>query len=335
MMKALVLHAPKKLHLEEVEDPSIANNEVLIKVRRVGICGTDKAFYKGSYKPGKLPLIPGHELVGKIVDVGRNVDPSLIGAEVTSEINFYCGKCSFCSEGLKTHCPYRETLGITRDGGMAEFVVSRFDLIHSVEGLSNVQSAFVEPLASIVEMLELAPVKAFHNVAVIGVGTIGLLALRTISAVARPIKLVAVVRKDSPKQVFVKNSNVDEIVSEDEVIEYVRKHTREGQGFDYVVEATGTPEGLKLAVEIVKPRGLISVKSTHGMTIDFDVTKFVVKEAKLVGSRCGPFERAIEILRKGLVKVDDLVTSEYPLDKGVEAFEKSFQRDQVKVHILV
>ncbi len=334
-MKALVLHAPKDLRLEEVEDPKPGSGEVLIRVKRVGICGTDKAFYKGSYRPGKLPIIPGHELVGKIVDVGKGVEPSLIGASVTSEINFYCGKCSFCREGLKTHCPYRETLGITRDGGMAEYVVSRYDLVHNVEELSEVQSAFVEPLASIVEMLELSPVASFHSVAVIGVGTIGLLALRTISSIIRPRRLVAVVRKDSPKQVFVENSNVDEIVDEAEIVEYVKKHTSEGQGFDYVVEATGSPDGMKLAVEIVKPRGIISVKSTHGVPIYFDVTKFVVKEARLVGSRCGPFEKAIELLRNGLVKVDDLVTSEYPLSEGVEAFARSFQRDQVKVHILV
>ncbi|WP_448577625.1 alcohol dehydrogenase catalytic domain-containing protein [Thermosphaera sp.] len=334
-MKALVLHAPRDLRLEEVEDLRPGSGEVLIKVRRVGICGTDKAFYKGTYKPGKLPIIPGHEVVGEVVDVGRGVDPSLIGVKVTSEINFYCGKCSFCREGLKTHCPYRETLGITRDGGMAEFVVSRFDLIHSVEGLSDIQSAFVEPLASVVEMLELAPVASFHNVAVIGAGTIGLLALRTISSIARPRRLIAVVRKDTPKQSFVRNSNVDEIVDEAEIFEYIKKHTSEGQGFDYVVEATGSPDGMKLAVEIVRPRGIISVKSTHGVPIDFDVTKFVVKEARLVGSRCGPFEKAIELLRNKLVKVDDLVTSEHPLDKGVEAFAKSFQRDQVKVHIVV
>ncbi|QOR94226.1 alcohol dehydrogenase catalytic domain-containing protein [Thermosphaera chiliense] len=334
-MKALVLHAPKDLRLEEVEDPRPGSGEVLIRVKRVGICGTDKAFYKGSYRPGKLPIIPGHELVGKIVDVGKGVEPSLIGVNVTSEINFYCGKCSFCRAGLKTHCPYRETLGITRDGGMAEYVISRSDLVHNVEGLSEVQSAFVEPLASIVEMLELAPVASFHSVAVIGVGTIGLLALRTISSITRPRRLIAVVRKDSPKQVFVENSNVDEIVDEAEIAEYVKKHTDEGQGFDYVVEATGSPDGMKLAVEIVKPRGVISVKSTHGVPIYFDVTKFVVKEARLVGSRCGPFEKAIELLRNGLVKVDDLVTSEYPLSEGVEAFARSFQRDQVKVHILV
>lgn len=307
----------------------------MLSVKRVGICGTDKAFYKGTYKPLKLPLIPGHEVVGVVVNVGEGVDRDLIGLKVTSEINFYCGRCYYCRIGLKTHCPYREVLGISRDGGMAEYMITRQDLIHSVENLTEIQATFIEPLAAVIEMLELAPINSNYNVAVIGDGAIGLLSMRTILATSKPNRLVAIVRADSPKIPYVKYSGVDEIVADYEVNEYVKKNTPEGQGFDYVVEATGSPRGLLLATDIVRPRGIISVKSTHGELVPLDITKLVVKEVKVVGSRCGPFEKAINLLKRKLVKVEDLVTSEYPLSRGIDAFKKSYERDQIRVHIKI
>jgi alcohol dehydrogenase len=332
-LKALVLHAPGDLRLERVEDPRPGPGEVLIRVRRAGICGTDKAFYKGTYRLLKSPLIPGHEVVGEVVEVGVGVDKSLVGCRVTSEINLYCGKCAYCLTGLKTHCPYREVIGITRDGGMAEYMVTRADVVHSVEGLSDAQAAFVEPLAAVVEMLELAPIASGDTVAIVGSGAIAILSARLISTVAKPRLLMAIVRRDSPKARYLEKSGVDELVPLDEALEYTRRKTVEGQGFDYVVEASGSPEGLQLAVELVKPRGVIAAKSTHGALVPVDITKLVVKEAKIVGSRCGPFKRAIELLKRRIVEIEDLVTSVYSLDQGVEAFKKSFERDQVKVHI--
>lgn len=333
-MKALVLYGPNDLKLEEVEAPSPGPGEVLVRVKRVGICGTDKAFFKGTYRPGKLPIIPGHEVFGEIVEVGEGVDGGYIGRPVTSEINFYCGKCSYCREGLRTHCPYRKVLGITVDGGMAEYMITRADLVHDVSGLSPVEAAFVEPLAAVIEMLEMHPVRDGDTVAVIGSGTVGLLSMRVLRAIARPSLLVAIAREGSPKLRYVRASGVDDIVDEKRAIEYARAVTKEGQGFDYVVEASGDPGALELAVELVRPRGVIAAKSTHGAPTSFNLTKLVVKEARIVGSRCGPFDKAIDLLRRKLVKVEDLVTSEEPLERGVEAFRKSFERDQVKVHII-
>lgn len=333
-MKALVLYGPGDLRLEEVETPSPGPRQALVRVGRVGICGTDKAFFKGTYRPGKLPIIPGHEVVGEVVEVGGEVNEVHVGQMVTSEINFYCGKCSYCREGLRTHCPYRKVLGISVDGGMAEYMITRADLVHDVSGLSPLEAAFIEPLAAVIEMLEMHPAREGDRVAVIGSGAIGLLAMRVLRAMARPALLVAIVREGSPKLRYVEASGVDEIVEERRALDYARTATKEGQGFDYVVEASGNPGALDLAVELVRPRGVIAAKSTHGAPVSFNLTKLVVKEARIVGSRCGPFDKAIDILRKKLVRVDDLVTSEEPLERGVEAFRKSFEREQVKVHII-
>lgn len=334
-MKALVLHSPGDLRLEEVPDPEPGVNEVLIRVERTGICGTDKAFYKGTYRPGKIPIILGHEVAGRVVDVGPGVDRSLVGSRVTTEINFYCGKCWYCRNGMQTHCPYRKVLGITIDGGFAEYVISRVDLVHVVNELTPLQAAFIEPLAAIVEMAELAPPPSGSNIAVIGIGPIGLLSTGLISQLYKPRLLVAVDKPDVPevKKKRALEMGAHMVISSDELGEVISRYTPEGEGFDYVVEASGSPEGLKRAVDIVRPRGIIAAKSTHGAPVEVDITKLIVREITLVGSRCGPFKKAIKLLREGVIKVDNLVTSEFHLGDGVKAFQKSFERGEIKVHV--
>ena len=332
-MKALVLYGPRDLRLEEVEDPVPSGEWVRIRVKRVGICGTDKAFYKGTYKPLKLPIIPGHEISGVVDMVGEEAPRELLGHRVTTEINVNCRKCWYCRHGMPTHCPYRETIGISRDGGMAEYVLTRADLVHVVDDLDDKTAAFIEPLAAVVEMTEMHPVKPFSNIAVLGIGPIGLLAIAYLK-LYNPEKLIAVSRPGSPKARYAYMMGADEVLSVDEGLEYAAKNTPEGQGFDYVVEATGSPAGLDTAIKLARPRGIVLAKSTHGAPVSFNYTLAVVKEVQISTSRCGPFEKAINLLRRKLVHVDKLVTAEYSIDRGVEAFEKSFDRSMVKVQII-
>jgi len=332
-MKALVLYSPGDLRLEDVPEPQLKPGYVLLRVERVGICGTDKAFYKGTYKPGKLPLIPGHEIAGRVVDVGEGVDKSVIGRRATTEINLYCGRCWYCKSGLKTHCPYRETIGITTDGGMAEYVVTRADVVHYTDKLTPAEAALVEPLAAVVEMVKIQPPQLYSNIAVIGIGTVGLLSIRLLAKLYAPRMLVAIAPPDSPKKELALRSGADTVASPEEALEIAKRETPEGLGFDYVVEASGSPEGFKLAEEIVRPRGVIAVKSTHGMPVSVNLTKLVVKEVTIATSRCGPFPEAVSLIERGVVRVGDLVTTTLPLEKGVEAFKKSFDRREVKVQI--
>ena len=333
-MKALVLHGPGDLKLEEVPDPVPRDDWVRIKVRRVGICGTDKAFYKGTYKPFKLPLIPGHEIVGVVDMVGDKADEKWLGRRVTTEINVNCRECWYCRHNMPTHCPYRQTIGISIDGGMAEYVLTRQDLLHNVEGLSDKQAAFVEPLAAIVEMTRMARPEKRSRVAVIGIGTIGLLAIQVLKQYD-PEVIIAFARPGSPKAGLAEKLGADEVLSPDDYEYALKKYTPEAAGFDYVVEASGSNAGVDLAVKLVRPRGIIAAKSTHGSRVSLDYTTLVVKEASIVGSRCGPFPEAIELLRSGAVKIDDLVSAEYRLEEGVKGFEKSFDRSVVKIHLVV
>ncbi len=318
--------------LRDVPRPRPLPGTVIVRVKAVGICGTDIPIFDG-IRPVPYPLIPGHEIAGVVDVVGEGVSKDLIGRRVTTEINIYCGKCWYCRHGMTTHCPYRETIGITRDGGMAEYVLTRADLIHVVDDLDYTEIAFIEPLAAVIEATEMYPVKPLSRIAVLGIGTIGLLAIAYLK-LHNPYEIVAVSRPGSPKAKYAELMGADQVLDLDSVREYVKKNTPEGQGFDVVVEATGSPKGLDLAIELVRPRGVVLAKSTHGSPVSFNYTLAVVKEVQISTSRCGPFEKAINVLRRKLIDVKKLVTAEYRLEKGVEAFKKSFERDMVKVHLI-
>ncbi len=333
-MRAALLREPGVIEVSEVPTPNPPPGWVRIKVVRAGICGTDKAFFRGTYRPGKLPIVPGHEFAGIIDSVGENVDEEITGARVTSEINVSCGMCWFCMNGMRTHCPNRKVLGITIDGGMAEYVITPVRNIHFIDGLTYQQACFVEPLAAVVEMVRLAPPPPGGRVVVIGLGTIGLLALQVLRLYT-PRLLVAVARSNSPKFKLAESLGADVAVDPQELMEVVKARTPEGAGFDYVVEATGSPKGLNLALKVVRPRGVIAGKSTHGEGVLVDYTSLVVKEVTLVGSRCGPFPPAIRLIREGLVRVDPLVTSTFNLEEVREAFEASFRRDEIKVQVKI
>ncbi|MET1159632.1 MAG: alcohol dehydrogenase catalytic domain-containing protein [Thermoprotei archaeon] len=332
-MKVLILYGPRDLRVEEIDDPIPPRGWVRIRVKRVGICGTDKAFYIGSYKLFKTPLIPGHEIAGVIDLVGDGVSSDLIGHRTTTEINVYCGRCWYCRHGMPTHCPYRETIGITRDGGMAEYVLTRANLVHVVDDLDYREIAFIEPLAAVIEATEMYPIKPLSRIAVLGIGTIGLLSIAYLK-LFNPAEIIAVARPGSPKAKYAIEMGADQVLDYESALEYVRKYTPEGQGFDVIVEATGDPRGLDMAINIVRPRGVVLAKSTHGAPVSFNYTLAVVKEVQISTSRCGPFEKAVDLLRKKLIKVDRLVTGEYKLVDGREAFEKSFDRNMVKIHLI-
>jgi alcohol dehydrogenase len=324
-VKALRLYKPYDLRLEDVDLPVLSEGWALVKTVAVGICGTDKAFYTGSYPLFKTPLVPGHEVVGVVVSKGP-----LEGVAVVSEINFSCGKCYYCRSGLYTHCPYKKTLGIDFDGGFAEFFTAPLQALHPVDGVDPVEATEVEPLAAVLNAFEQHPPSPMAKVAVIGTGNLAYLATQVL--IAMGLTPVVVVRRGSPKAVHFSRLGA-EVVFEDEVESYIAKSTPEGLGFDVVFEASGSVEGLNTAISIARPRGVIHMKSTPGAIFKVDMTKAVVKELRIIGTRCGTFkefEKAIEMLKQKIVK--PLITSIFTgIESGAKAFEKSLERSEVKV----
>lgn len=326
-MKALVLYAPHTASITEVEIPTSPTGWVLIKTLAVGICGTDKAFYTGRYPLFKKPLIPGHEVVGVVVS--SNV---LERRVVTSEINFPCGACYYCKLGLYTHCPYRKTLGINFNGGFAEYFTAPLTALHDVEGLDPVIATQIEPLAAVLNALEQYPVSPLSRVAVIGTGNLAHLIVQVLKASG--VDPVVVARRGSKKAHYFTNLDV-QVVFEDELGDYVSRNTLEGLGFDVVFEASGDPGALNTAITITRPRGVIHLKSTPGETFTVDLTRAVVKELRIVGTRCGgfrEFKRAIELVKSGVVK--PLVTTVFSgIEKSLEALDKALRGEDIKIVI--
>lgn len=328
-MLAAVLHGPRDLRLEEVAAPT-PGEWTLVKSVAVGICGTDKAFFTGSYPLLKRPLIPGHEAAGLVVQGPE----ALIGKLVVPEINFPCWLCETCRSGLYTHCPRKRTLGIDFDGALAEFFVAPPEALHAAEGLDPVIATEVEPLAALVNALRQAEPALGDSVAVIGTGNLAVLLLQLLRR--RGVEPVVIARSDSPKLKFVERYAAD-VATVDELNRYVEERTRGGLGFDAVFEVSGDPDAINLAIDAVRPRGVIHLKSTPGAFARANLTKAVVKEARILGTRCGnfkDFEEAIRMLKSRLVR--PVVTSAVDgLSSAREAFERALERGEVKVVVRV
>ncbi|MDG6964079.1 MAG: alcohol dehydrogenase catalytic domain-containing protein [Nitrososphaerota archaeon] len=304
--------------------PPRRTGEAVIAVRRAGICGTDLAI-----KSGKLsvptPLVLGHEILGTVVSA-PSWKPDLVGKRAVTEINVSCGGCAYCRMGLRTHCEKVEALGIRRDGGFAEQVSTPAENIHLVpDSVRDDEAVFIEPLAACVQITKVTQIDHGSTIAVVGVGRMGLLALQVLKLRA-PQVMVAIGHK-GVKLEMARRLGAHAFDSEE--ITKVFDLTG-GTKFDNVVEVTGTPEGLSLAMDLVRPRGTLHLKSTHGTPVEFDATRVAVDELRVQGSRCGPFEEAIELLRRGDVKVDGMITRRFPLDRCEEAFESAASSSAIK-----
>ncbi|MEB3816747.1 MAG: alcohol dehydrogenase catalytic domain-containing protein [Desulfurococcales archaeon] len=323
-MRAAVLFGPRDLRVVDVDRPSPPRGWALVRSVAVGICGTDKAFYRGSYPLFKRPLIPGHEVSGVVVEGPDD----LVGASVVSEINFACGECPLCRAGLYTHCPHRRTLGIDFDGGMAEYFIAPAGALH-VHGMPHERAFAAEPLAAVLNAFSQEPPREGWSVAILGTGFIALLAAQVLRL--RGFEPVIVAREGSRKAGRLRSMGF-RVVGFEEAVEIGRSETWSGLGFDMVFEATGSNEGVRLAVKLARPRGVVHLKSTPGGEAPLPLTEAVVKELRLIGTRCGTFREfreALKLLSSGAV--EPVVDASYPLEDAVEAFERSLEGDTFRV----
>ncbi len=328
-MLALALFDAYDLRLLDISNPQPPPGWALIKTIAVGICGTDKAFYTGSYPLFKKPIILGHEAAGIVVEGPEK----LRGKLVVPEINFSCGMCSYCRSGLYTHCPYKKTMGIDFDGAMAELFLAPIGVLHVVEGLDPIIATEVEPLAALVNAFEQFPPRLSDRVAIIGSGNMAILAIQLLRSMGYR-DVTAIIRRDSPKARYLERYGAH-ILSLDEVEQYIANSDPEHRGFSYILEVSGDPNALNIAISIARPRALVHVKSTPGSYGRINMTPAIVKELRIIGTRCGTFrdfKKAIDLLRNGVVEppITSIVKG---LKHGVEAFKVALQREQVKVVI--
>jgi threonine dehydrogenase-like Zn-dependent dehydrogenase len=304
----------------------------LIRVRLAGICNTDIEILRGYHA---FRGIPGHEFVGEVVDI-NSASPALrsrwLGRRITGEINVSCSaygyqpRCEFCRRGLRTHCARRTVLGIVnRDGAFAEYLALPLENLHAVpDSVSDQQAVFVEPLAAACEILQQVNVRGVREAAVLGDGKLAQLIARVLRTA---IPRVVMYGKHASKLAIARRAKIET----KKVSRAAADLKRIAQSYDLLVEATGSPTGLTLAQHMTKPRGTLVLKSTFHTAAPVETWPIVVKEITVVGSRCGPFDKAIALLLSGRMDPTPLITRTFPLSDAPQAIEFAQRCDVMKV----
>jgi len=302
-----------KLIMEERPCPEPAKNEVLVKVNLAGICNTDLEIMKGYLG---FEGIPGHEFVGRVVK-----DPlqEISGKRVVGSINIPCGECIICQKGLLNHCLQMRVLGIRgKDGAFAEYLtLPRENLYLLPEGITDEEAVFIEPLAAALEIPEKIHLKPTSEIVILGDGKLGLLTAQSLWAMGYKLALIG---RHPEKLKLLESLDIDTYPE------------GEYQGLaDVVIECTGNETGITQALQLVRPEGVVVVKTTINGQPAIDLSKVAVNELKLIGSRCGPFLPAIRLLKRNKLPLARMVDSIFRFDQGIEAMKRAGEKGVLKV----
>ncbi|MCB1733750.1 MAG: alcohol dehydrogenase catalytic domain-containing protein [Gammaproteobacteria bacterium] len=311
-MRGLVLGAEGLRRRDDLPMPVAATDEALIQVRLAGICGTDLAMLAGY---AGFRGVPGHEFVGEVVAAA---DAAWIGQRVVGSINIGCGVCAACRNDGPAHCTRRWVLGIRdHDGAFAEYLTLPLANLHRVPDAVDDRSAvFVEPLAAALRVLDQVAIATDTRAAVIGPGRLGLMVGQVLKAAGADVVMIgrAEASLALPRKLGL-SSCIEPATT----------------GFDVVVETSGQAAGLDRALDWVRPRGAVVLKSTYASPPNVDLARVVINEVALMGSRCGPFDKALHWLRAGRVQVEAMIDGVFDLDEFEAAFALARQPGVRKV----
>jgi alcohol dehydrogenase len=309
-MRALVFDRTLRLD-GNYPRPEPGEGETLVRVLKAGICNTDLELVKGYMG---FSGVLGHEFVG-VVEGG-----AWDGRRVAGEINLSCWACDVCLAGLDTHCPHRTTLGIDRhDGAFAEWLTLPPVNLHPLpDSVADDEAVFVEPLAAGLQTLHLTHISPHDRVVLLGAGKLGLLTAQVVALTGCDLTVIG---RHAHQRDLIGGWGIH-AAAPGEV---------EPNSADTVIDCTGSESGFADALELVRPRGTIHLKSTYHGLPQADLTRVVVDEVQVVSSRCGPFDAAIRLLSRGLVDVKSLIAARYPLDEGLAAMEHAARKGVLKV----
>jgi len=347
-MKAAIYYGPGDIRVENVSDPKLEADGILIRVKACGICGSDIHPYRvgGLIEPG---LIMGHEFSGDVIEVGANVIDIKKGDRVTAASVQPCGQCHWCQKKQTHRCPNMRVLGFHMPGSLAEYVSIPLALVNQTvfplpDELSYEDGATVEPLSVAENTVRRAEPTADDTVVILGVGMIGQCALQVLKAIG--VAKVVVSEVSEKRLEVAKAMGADVVINaaDEDTIQRVREVTS-GMEVDVVVECAGVPitfqqaiemvrGSLQQAFETVRPDGKIMLVGIYEQPIQWTPNSVIRKSVRMIGCYSGNFPAAIELLKTGKVNTRPLVTHEYPLDKAREAFEaQSKANESIKVLI--
>lgn len=300
-MKGLYYNGREAVYREDLPIPERKENESLIRIAYAAVCSTDKEILKG-YRPD-FKGIMGHEFVGV---VEASDDPQLVGKRVVGEINEVCHECIYCRTGREHHCVSRTTPGLSRDGCFAQYMTLRTENLHVIpDSLPDRVAVFTEPLAAAFEILEQIKIEPGTPVAILGDGRLAL-CIANVMRIAKA-DLTVVGRHDEKLALFSAFARIS--------------GSAEPEGYEVVIDATGSPEGMSAALAAVRKKGTIVLKSTYAENADLNLSLVPVNEITVIGSRCGPFPPAIDALSSGSAVLPPLET--YELKDWEKAFASS------------
>ena len=295
-------------------DPELNTGEALIAVRLAGICATDLEIIRGYMS---FEGVLGHEFVGQVVSGSQRWQ----NKRVVGEINCVCGQCDLCQAGLSNHCRNRTVVGILgRDGCFADFIALPENNLHEVpDNVSDDEAVFVEPVAAAIQVTRQVPIESRMSVAVLGSGRLGLLVAQVLRGTGCRLELIG---RNPDSLLFGEKKGIQST----QVKDLAPRHDR-----DVVVDCTGSPAGLELAMRLVRPRGTIALKSTYAVPTDVNLAPIVINEVNLLGSRCGPFPDALDLLARKQIDVQSMISRRFSLDQAPEAFDAAADPKTIKV----
>jgi L-iditol 2-dehydrogenase len=333
-MQALLLKTYMELELAEVPEPEVGPEDVLVRVRACGICGSDVHGLDGSTGRRIPPLVMGHEAAGVVARVGPDVTGLREGDRVTFDSTVYCGQCYFCRRGEVNLCDDRQVLGVSpgeyrRHGAFAEYVAVPRRIVYPLpDALAFEHAAMIEAVSVAVHAVELTPVHLADTGVVVGSGMIGLLAIQALRLAG--CTRVMAVDVDEARLRMARQLGADECVNarECDAAAAVREWTG-GRGADVALEVVGATESLKTALAALRKGGALTLIGNSSPTVDLPLQSVVTRQIRVTGScaSSGEYPACIELLARGALRVEPLISAVAPLAEGPAWFERLYRRE--------
>lgn len=341
-MKALVLEEYSKLVYKNMPIPEIGAREVLIEVKACGICGSDVHGMDGSSGRRHTPLIMGHEASGVIVKKGNRVDDFSEGDRVTFDSTIYCGECFYCRKGLINLCDNRRVLGVSpkeyrQHGAFAQYVAVPSHILYRLpESLSFVQAAMVEPVSIAFHAVNLTPISLNDSAVVIGAGMVGLFVVQALRA-AGCGKIIAVDLEQNKLDLALK-FGADHVLlaGQLDVPEEVRKLTK-NRGATLAVEVVGNTAAVNTAISSLRKGGALTIVGNLAPTVEFPLQEVVTRQISVQGScsSCGEYPACLDLIAKGVINVDEMISNTAPLSEGADWFQRLYNQEQGLMKVIL
>jgi L-iditol 2-dehydrogenase len=342
MMKALLLRKYRELEVTEFPTPEIGEDEVLVRVRACGICGSDVHGYDGSSGRRIPPLVMGHEASGVVARVGKRVRTFQEGDRVTFDSTVYCGQCPFCRRGKVNLCEHRQVLGVScgdyrRHGAFAEFVAVPQHIVYRLpDDLSFEEAALIESVSIAVHATHRTPVRLGDTAVVVGTGMIGLLVVQALRA-AGCTRIIAVDIDDFKLERARELGADDGLNAKNVDVTAAIAERTEGLGADIAVEVVGGTASLNTALSAVRRGGSVTLVGNLAPQVEMPLQAVVTRELSLFGScsSAGEYPACIELMARGEIQVRPLISATAPLEEAPAWFDRLYRQESGLMKVIL